>query len=209
MCLPGLVELCKEFIAHQLSAENDGVVTPPSSIAASSAWIQVYNAVTALYHAPSDPSGVHGMRREWIRCTSNWRGRGCREDCVLVDVDAEDAPNGLQAARARLFFSLEYQNIHYECALLHWYSDHSDKADPDTGMRILVPSSRTNGLPQLDVVPLDSIIRAAHLVPVYGPDFVPEHLEFWQTLDTFKAFYLNCYIDHHMFDLLHSGSLSF
>jgi hypothetical protein len=203
--IPRLVQLCQEFLAHQLSDQTDvQAMVDPLSIAASSARVWVYNGAVALYHAPSDPSGKHGMRREWIRCTPDWRGRGHRQDCVLVDVDPDDAPEGLQAARVKLFFALEYRKTRYECALVHWYSDHSDKPDPDTGMRVVVPSHRTDGLPEMDVVHLDSLVRATHLVPVHGTDFVSEDLHFSQTLDKFKAFYINCYIDHHMFDLLRS-----
>jgi hypothetical protein len=153
------------------------------------------------------PCGIHGMKRERIRCTSDWRCRGRREDCVIVDVDPAEAPGGLQAARVKLLFTLKYgQEKPYECALVHWYADHASAPDEDTGMRILSPSVREDGHADLDVVHLDSIVHAAHLTPVYGPEFVPDHLSFSDTLDIFRAFYLNCWIDHHMYHLIRASS---
>jgi hypothetical protein len=123
------------------SEKEDSVTIKPASIAASSACIWVYNAATALYHAPSNLSGLHGMKHKWIRCTSNWRGCGHKEDCVPVDVDSGNAPGGLQAACIKLFFLLKYGKILDKCALMQWYTDHLDHPDPDTGMRMVLPSS--------------------------------------------------------------------
>jgi hypothetical protein len=204
--MPRLVDLTREFIANQLAAHTGDELPPPlKTILAGNARVWVHQSATALFYAPSNPSGVHGMKREWIRCTSNWHRRGRREDCVLVSVDPDDAPRGLQAARVKLFFSVEYSHncIKYLCALVHWYADHGPDPDPDTGMRVLLPSVCHDGSPDMDVISLDAIIRGAHLSPVYGPAFVPDSLRFWQTLDYFRAFYLNTYIDHHMYNIIH------
>jgi hypothetical protein len=139
------------------------------------------------------------MKREWIRCTANWKGRK-REDCVLIEVDPAEAPKGIQAARVKLLFTLKYQQAEHKCALVHWYTDLGQ--DPDTGMRVISPSIWQDGSPELAVVSLKSILRAAHLVAIYGPTFIPTDLRHWETLDAFQAFYLNIYIDHNMYDLL-------
>jgi hypothetical protein len=90
-----------------------------------------------LYYAPSDLSGLHGMKHQKIRCTRNWRSNGRREDVVLVNVDPKDAPDGLQAAQVKLIFSFKYGHEDYNCALVHWYIDRDNCADEDTGMRIV------------------------------------------------------------------------
>jgi hypothetical protein len=203
--IPGFTELCEEFLESQLlqmrTSQNS---TQPHStsrqrFAASTTRIQIYNAAIALFHAPSDPSGIHGMKREWIRCTANVKGRK-REDCVLVNVDPTEAPGGIQAARVKLLFKLKYRQVEHECALVHWYADLGQ--DADIGMRVVSPSIWPDNSPELAVVSLKSILRAAHLAPIFGPAFVPNDLRHWETLDAFQAFYLNCYIDHNMFDLL-------
>jgi hypothetical protein len=46
--------------------------------------IFVYPSAVAIYHAPSDLSGVGGMYRERICSTSSWRNGPERCDCVYV-----------------------------------------------------------------------------------------------------------------------------
>ena len=50
------------------------------------------------------------------------------------------------------------------------------------------------------VIHLDAMFCAAHLLPVYGNEFVP-YLDFSQSLDTFHSYYVNKYIDHHAFKI--------
>ena len=47
------------------------------------------------------------------------------------------------------------------------------------------------------VVLLDTILCPVHLIPVYGADPVPTNFHFADSLDTFQAYYVNKYIDHH------------
>jgi hypothetical protein len=48
---------------------------------------------------------------------------------------------------------------------------------------------------------VDSIIRAAHLLPVFrGDAAVPREINFSHMLDIFTAFYINKYIDYHAFE---------
>jgi hypothetical protein len=199
-----LVHLCDEFLAQHLAQHMADKLPPPiETVGAANACVWVFDGAVALFHAPSDPSGIHGMKRERIHCTQQWRSRGPREDCMLVAVDPEDAMDGLQAARVKLFFSLEYEEEMFHCALVHWYDDYSEDLDSDTGMRVIVPSFLEDNRPHLDVISLDAIVRASHLLPIAGTTLVPSRLSYTDTLDSFRAFYLNSFIDHHMFDLLH------
>jgi hypothetical protein len=199
-----LVRLCRELVAHHHAQYTPDELPPPlETIGISNTRVWVYSSATALYYAPSDPSGLHGMKREKIRCTNNWHSRGRREDVVLVAVNPEEAADGLQAARVKLIFTFKYKHEDYNCMLVQWYSDHGYRPDEDTGMRMVTPSVLNDGSPDLGVIPLDAVMRAAHLMPIFGPDMISTNIEFWQTLDKFKAFYINSYIDHHMFDLVH------
>ena len=49
----------------------------------------------------------------------------------------------------------------------------------------------------MTVVHLDTILRGAHLIPVYGSSFIPPHFRHSWSLDAFKAFFVNKYADHH------------
>ena len=46
--------------------------------------IEVFNSAIATFHAPSDISGIAGMRREHIRAMPSWRNGPARYDTVLI-----------------------------------------------------------------------------------------------------------------------------
>ncbi|KAF8260861.1 hypothetical protein EI94DRAFT_1486137, partial [Lactarius quietus] len=50
--------------------------------------ISVYHTMTAVSYSPSDPCGVHGMRRECIRSTPCQRKDAPRRDTVFVERNA-------------------------------------------------------------------------------------------------------------------------
>ena len=55
----------------------------------------------------------------------------------------------------------------------------------------------------MSVIHVDSIVRAAHLLPVFKNEtLIPREINFTNTLNVFKAFYLNKYIDYHSFETL-------
>ncbi|KAJ6597451.1 hypothetical protein B0H10DRAFT_1827103 [Mycena sp. CBHHK59/15] len=47
------------------------------------------------------------------------------------------------------------------------------------------------------IVHLDTLLRGAHLIPVYGSDYIPVGFRYTCSLDAFKSFHVNKYIDHH------------
>ena len=51
------------------------------------------------------------------------------------------------------------------------------------------------------VIHLDTIVRASHLIGVYGDRFLPRGISFHNSLDVFDTFYVNKYIDHHTFEI--------
>jgi len=44
---------------------------------------------------------------------------------------------------------------------------------------------------------LDCVVRATHLLPIYGSSFLLEDFHFTDSLDLFYAYFVNSYIDHH------------
>ena len=54
----------------------------------------------------------------------------------------------------------------------------------------------------LSVVHIDSIVRAAHLIPIFGQEFVPLQVNSHNSLDVYRGFYVNHFIDHHAFELV-------
>ena len=91
----------------------------------------------------------------------------------------------------------------FECALVHEFCRSFADPDPDNGMWVFEPDHDRDRYRIMSVVPLDSIVRAAHLLPLFKGDTpVPREINFTHTLDAFKAFYLNRYIDYHAFETL-------
>ena len=59
------------------------------------------------------------------------------------------------------------------------------------------PDFHGDGSRALQIIHIDTVLRAAHLIPVFGEDRVPESLHFSETLDAFKLYYVNKFADHH------------
>jgi hypothetical protein len=49
---------------------------------------------------------------------------------------------------------------------------------------------------------MDAILRNAHLIGVAGDSFIPNDLKCSDTLNTFKSFYVNKYIDYHVHEII-------
>ena len=147
------------------------------------------------------------MRREYIRATPQWRSGPPRYDCVFVNRD-DTLPGllGMAVARVRLFFSFKYEGMVHDCAAVHWFRRIDDEPDKDTGMWVVQPESRRVGhskAPLISVIDLGTIVRAAHLIGVSIGQEVPADQQSHDSLDTFTQFFVNKYIDHHAFEMLH------
>lgn len=154
----------------------------------------------AVFRAPSDLCGTGGMRRERIRAVPSWRQGPAHYDCAFVQTDpTADGMRSLDIARVRLFFSFTFQGVFYPCALVHWYSRVGHGPDDDTGMWIVKADKDAHGAPNAAVVHLNTLVRAAHLIGVYGKDFLPSGLTPEQSLDLFDTYYVNKFIDHNSF----------
>lgn len=74
MHYPQLPSLTWQFLYDQLHGETD----PPSDTIVLddcpeiTSNIYVYHSAVASFYAPSDISGIRGMRRERIQCTPSW-----------------------------------------------------------------------------------------------------------------------------------------
>ncbi|KAG2148119.1 hypothetical protein DEU56DRAFT_730313 [Suillus clintonianus] len=58
------------------------------------------------------------------------------------------------------------------------------------------PSMNDDQSREISITHVDSIFCAAHLVPMFGDKFVPEHVNFHNSLDTYMGFYVNRFADH-------------
>jgi len=159
-----------------------------------------YNA-TATFCAPSDLSGLRCMCREIIQATP-WRNGQSRYDTVFINSDpSEEGIRGVKVARVLVFCSLWHEVKIYQCALIHWFSRVGDGPDEDIGLWVVKPDFDDDGKPDLAIIHIDTIIRAAHLIPVYDSQYICRSLTMHNTLDTFKEFYANKFVDYHAFHI--------
>ncbi|KAJ7877130.1 hypothetical protein B0H13DRAFT_2235917 [Mycena leptocephala] len=185
--LPHLVPLVRRFLYGQDNPDCD---------------FDVFPSAAAKFYAPSDQSGIAGMLRERIRAVRSWRGGPSRHDCVFVEGDPElPGFRGLLAARILLFMSFKYRGVTYPCALVTWFSAIGDEPCPDVGMWMVEPDLDNRGQRVMDIIHVDTILRGAHLIGVYGDHFLPRHFKYSDSLDSFKAFYINKYADHHTHEI--------
>jgi hypothetical protein len=200
---PDFPHLIHLSIYDQEHPDSDSDISLRTALPIFYGKITIYPSAVATFHAPSDISGTGGMRTERIRAVTSWRKGPGRYDTVFVNTDpAAEGMRGLDVARVRLFFSFSYEGIQYPCALVHWFSRKDDSPDDTTGMWIVEPdTSNDDGEVLASIIHLDTILRAAHLLPVFGSDYVSRTLSFTDTLDSFYSFYVNKYADHHAFEI--------
>jgi hypothetical protein len=125
-------------------------------------------------------------------------------DTVLLATGSDTAGvRGLNVARVHLFFSFGFRGTTYECALIHEYCKSFTDLDPDNSLWIFEPDHSADGSRIVSVVHANSIICAAHLLPIFKNDApIPRQINFTHTLNAFNTFYLNKYIDYHAFETL-------
>ncbi|RXW12910.1 hypothetical protein EST38_g12944 [Candolleomyces aberdarensis] len=110
---PDLLELARRFLFDQLhprpahsdsgsDVDTEDDQDPGSQLRSAAADVhldecpsiagpvRVYHSAIATFYAPSDDSGLRGMRRERIRSVPAWRKQGERRDCALVVVDESE-----------------------------------------------------------------------------------------------------------------------
>lgn len=193
--VPNFEALLHKFLRYQLDLQPTDFIGLKSKLC-------VYTSAVAVYHAPSDICGIHGMARERIHATPRWgKFHVPRYDTVYA-VTNPDLPGmaGLDIARVKLIFSVNYRDEAYPCALVHWYSKIDQEPDTLTGMWRVEPDFDCEGEPIYEVLHLDTLIRTAHLIgEPDGP--LPADITYITALDKFDAFYVNKYVDHHAYEI--------
>ncbi|KAJ6494469.1 hypothetical protein C8R45DRAFT_1052927 [Mycena sanguinolenta] len=145
--------------------------------------VTVHHSAVARFYTPSDLGGARRMYREHT---------------VLVDVGTP-IMHGLVIGRVLLFFSFVFSDRVFECALVNCLVPVGDEPDPDTGMWVV---ERERGILTTAIIPVDSIVRTAHLIGVYGTQALLEDFHFSDSLDAFNTYLINRYADHHMNEFL-------
>lgn len=199
-----IADLLRTFLFYQLYP--DATSASFNSLAEFNARVSVHPSALAFFRAPSDLCGIKGISSERIRAVQTWQKGDGRYDCIFVETD----PNalgmlGLDVAQVKAFLSFSFESRLYQCALVSWFSRFGDRPDDATGMWMLQADFEDDAEMHryCSVIPIDSIVRAAHLVPIFGTGFTPKGFTPALSLTTiFRGWYVNNFIDYHAFELI-------
>lgn len=111
---------------------------------------------------------------------------------------------GLDVAQVKAFLSFTHEQTTYHCALVAWFSRCGDEPDETTRMWMLEADFTDNNETEryCSVISIDTIVRAAHIIPIFGHAFLPKGLIPADSLTAiFKGWYVNKYVDYHSFEL--------
>ena len=204
-----LQDLVCNFIFYQENPRETPL--PPAQtiqwLTAGVSHLLVFHSATTIFRAPNNPSGTGGMYRETIHSTLKRKSGGTitpHHNCIFTD-NGSDEPGvkGLDVAWVYLFFSFEIEGKSYPCALIHNFHRTFTEPDPDNGLWVVEPEYNQNRSHFMSVVHADSIVQAAHLLPIFGgTSALPPKRQFTHTLDSFHGFYVNKYIDYHAFEMV-------
>ncbi|KAH9915818.1 uncharacterized protein B0H18DRAFT_1107822 [Fomitopsis serialis] len=203
---PALPSLLRRFLFDQQNPQSDvpgdEVSLRECPVINSRSRVRVFPSAVATFYAPSDVSGVGGMRRERIRAVSSWYNGPGRYDCVFVGTDpSQQGMRSMHAARVRLLFSFRQDDTTYPCALVEWFEAVEDEPDGCTGMWVVEPDLYADNSRHTSVIHLDSVLRLAHLIPVYGEDFLPINFDAVHSLDAFRSYFVNKFADHNAHEI--------
>ncbi|KAI0757759.1 hypothetical protein C8Q80DRAFT_1091076 [Daedaleopsis nitida] len=203
---PRLVEHLRRYLHRQYNPDDPDPDALPIHLCPyvwSGSSIAVYRTASSTFYAPSELCGPGGMHREMIRATPRWWGAYARYDTVLVNIDPDRLGlDGMLVARIRAFLSYLHEGDLQQCALVEWFASEGDMPDTVSGMWVVCPELYDDGERVVDVIPISSIVRACHLVPVYGTTRVPPDFHFADSLDAFRRYYINWYVDYHAHETL-------
>ena len=196
--IPNFRKLVQQFLQDQIFPDISLLNSYDELLPEFNGKVSIHLSAIAAFYAPSDISGVGDMHRKWIQASPSWRNGPPRYDYVFLNTDrTAEGMHSLDVACILLFLSFEYDSTMYPCVLVHWLLHVGDGPDEDTGMWVVQPDLDADGS---SIINLDCIVHA-HLIPVYGDEFIPRELSLHHSLDAFLLHYVNKFIDHHAFQI--------
>ena len=91
----------------------------------------------------------------------------------------------------------KYKKTTYPCVVIKWFSATNNTPCPDTGMWIVERDQDD----EYDIIHLDTIVCAAHLMGIAGTSSIPRDFDFSHMLTGFNSFYVNRFIDYHAYEI--------
>ena len=107
----------------------------------------------------------------------------------IVEDENKLGMRGMNIVHIQLFFPFSHDSKQYPCALVEWFLKIGQSLDSETGMWKVRPDIR-QGQRLCSIIHLDSILRRAaraHLLPIFGPNFLPINFDYTYSLDAFAG----------------------
>lgn len=205
---PQLPELIRWFLYQQLNLSDDSDVTsvPLSDCQEFNGRIFIYHSVITQFYTLSDLCGAGGMYHRYIHSTPLWQGKYPHCDTIFITTNSEhDGFLSMCVGRVHLFFSFVHEELHYPCALVHWFVPVSESVHNKTGQWVVeleYLGTGVNHQQNLAVVHVDSIAHDALLSPVFGDGYLPDDFHFSHALDAFCSYFVNSYANHHTHEFI-------
>ncbi|KAG2052446.1 hypothetical protein BDR06DRAFT_983134 [Suillus hirtellus] len=157
--LPSLPCLICLFLYDQIHANDNhsSANVPLHDCPSFTGHIKIFHSTSTKFIAPSNPSRITGMQCEHIHAVPSWYNGPGQYNCAFVNVD--DKQDGM------LSMGVEQDEL--------------------TGMWMVVLSLNEDGSHDLLIIHIDSIIHGAHLLPIFGTQFIPPGLQFHDSLDAY------------------------
>ncbi|KAI6159321.1 hypothetical protein EDD17DRAFT_1778999 [Pisolithus thermaeus] len=122
------------------------------------------------------------MHHQCIHASPSWRNGAPCYDCVFVEKDPT-LPG--------------FQGLY----VTQWFIPVGNEPCINTGMWKVEHEYDEYGDHLVSVIHLDSILQPAHLIGIYGDEYIPPDLHYSDSLAAFGSFYVNKYSDYHAFGL--------
>jgi hypothetical protein len=123
--VPSLLTLICFFLYDQIHADDhhSSADIPLHDCLSYMGAIKVFNLAAVTFIAPSDPSGITGMRCEHLRAVPSWRNGPGHFNCAFVNTDdRQDGILSMDVVQIFCFFSFTFTNSYiYSCTLVQWF----------------------------------------------------------------------------------------
>ena len=154
---------------------------------------------------PTLPSMPQATIQGYVGCTNSVYNQfltGNRVHLVVTAFLLKKIWNWMECEACMLhkfsfFLSFTSHHIPYPCALVQWFVIVGDAPCSDTGMWIVRPKMENDSTQATSIIHVDSNIRGAHLIGVYGEVFLPCDFSHFDALIAFQAYYVNKFINYH------------
>jgi hypothetical protein len=217
-----------EFEVSTFPASSTNILRATHSLQTIRSRVAVFRAMHCLYfpmHYDTVSKVSPGKCKDIVRCTSTDLKIG-QEDFVLVYTANKDAMaegmDGKRIAQVRLLFTIDYwsttsrQMCKLELAYVDWFqlvgtTPHSDNGMFEVAKKMKMTRKSSVGdyslrntptLRDSSIINIDDILRGVHLIPKFGKGPISRR-PINTVLQETTHYYVNSYIDHHMYNVMY------